>query len=45
VKSGVARLCSIMIEMYSHVGSYGLARAMQEDPYATVRYIIPRICT
>jgi hypothetical protein len=46
-KSGVATLCSVMVEMSSsHLGLYGpgLGRAGQEDTYATVTYTTSRIC-
>jgi hypothetical protein len=37
-KSGVARLCSVMVEMGSFKGRTGLSGAGQEDSYATVTY-------
>lgn len=44
-KSGVARLCSVIIEMSSYLGSYRPGLGRPEDPYAIVTYTKPRICT
>jgi hypothetical protein len=43
VRSRVAGLCSVMVEMSSCLGPYGPSSSRQKDPYVTARYTASRL--